>query len=133
MEGRWINLATRAQRQGALDYSEVTRDVPESLLKERWILWDFEREANSKSLEFGMSRLTALAPYLKPDIVFEQADLLAKAHNLSVNPWQSVYIDRNKKRKRQVNLKDPKEVEEYYNTVIAHVRRVYKKDKQVDG
>ncbi len=44
MESRWAVLTVRACRLAALDYSKISRLDPASLVKERLVLLDIERE-----------------------------------------------------------------------------------------
>jgi hypothetical protein len=44
LEGRWAALAGRAIASGALDYSEITRNKPVTLLKEYMVFKTYEHE-----------------------------------------------------------------------------------------
>lgn len=44
MEGRWAVLAVRACRTGALDFTHITTADPASIVLERLVLSDIERE-----------------------------------------------------------------------------------------
>jgi hypothetical protein len=131
LEGRWINLAVAAQRRGSLDFSSVSRDNPESLLKESWILGDLERDNHARRAEFEATRVVALAPLQEPKHTDDRLNKLSALHQSSVIPWQSVYSNQNTK--RQVDLTKPEEVESFYNAMTASVNRKPKKDEQVDG
>ena len=82
MEGRWARLAVSAHTRGYLDYSQITRFNVLSIVKERLVLDEIERERVSELLK-TKSIVTA--------ICFDDAGAASQANiseYISINlPW----------------------------------------------
>lgn len=120
MAGRWLRLAVSAHYDKAIDFSQVSRDDPHSLLREKLILDEAERRLSQHYITLLASNVSGSGKPAPERC--ERLDKLEEVFVEKILPWLS-------EKSPTEDTSQAKSLEDYYYSTIETLKKNKQKKK----